>query len=239
MSNFWFRWLLVFSGMAVTQPLSFTEENYLKAIYTLSERKDSFDTSTNEIAERINTKPPTVSDMLRKLTEKKLVTYEKYKKVQLTRAGRQTAILIIRRHRLWEVFLHDKLQFTWDKVHEVAEQLEHIHSEELIARLEKYLGYPTYDPHGDPIPSANGELSHAQRIILSDVEAGNICNVVGVRDSTTPFLQYLQQLNIGIGTKIKVLERIAYDGSLTVSMKRGQQFSVSKKFADNVLVTMA
>ena len=153
--------------MAVTQPLSFTEENYLKAIYSLCERKSTFDTSTNEIAEKINTKPPTVSDMLRKLTDKKLVTYEKYKKVQLTKTGRQMAIQIIRKHRLWEVFLHDKLQFTWDKVHEVAEQLEHIHSEELISRLEKFLGYPVYDPHGDPIPSANGELTQAKRIILS------------------------------------------------------------------------
>ena len=223
--------------MAAVQPLSFTEEKYLKAIYTLSERKDSLDTSTNEIAEKINIKPPTVSDMLRKLTAKKLVTYEKYKKVQLTKTGRQIAIQIIRKHRLWEVFLHDKLQFTWDKVHEVAEQLEHIHSEELISRLEKFLGYPIYDPHGDPIPSANGELSHANRVILSEVEAGNACSVVGVKDSSSPFLQYLQQLNIGIGTKIKVIERIAYDGSLTISMKRGQQISVSKKFSDNVLVT--
>ena len=223
--------------MAAVQPLSFTEENYLKAIYTLSERKDSLDTSTNEIAEKINIKPPTVSDMLRKLTAKKLVTSEKYKKVQHTKTGRQIAIQIIRKHRLWEVFLHDKLQFTWDKVHEVAEQLEHIHSEELISRLEKFLGYPIYDPHGDPIPSANGELSHANRVILSEVEAGNACSVVGVKDSSSPFLQYLQQLNIGIGTKIKVIERIAYDGSLTISMKRGQQISVSKKFSDNVLVT--
>jgi len=217
-------------------PLTLTEENYLKAVYTLSERRNTFETSTNEIAEKISTKPPTVSDMLRKLTDKKLITYEKYKSVQLTKAGRHLAIQIIRKHRLWEVFLHDKLQFTWDKVHEVAEQLEHIHSEELISRLEKFLGYPTYDPHGDPIPSANGELSHSTRIILSDVAEGDSCHVVGVKDSTSPFLQYLQQLNIGIGTKIKVHERIAYDGSLTISMKRGQQISVSKKFADNVLV---
>jgi DtxR family transcriptional regulator, Mn-dependent transcriptional regulator len=130
------------------------------------------------------------------------------------------------------------LQFTWDKVHEVAEQLEHIHSEELIARLEKFLGHPMYDPHGDPIPSANGELTQPKRVILSEVGEGETVHVVGVKDSSTPFLQYLQQLNIGIGTKIKVMERIAYDGSLTISMRRGQQISVSKKFADNVLVAM-
>lgn len=217
--------------------LSFTEENYLKAIYSLSERKESFDTSTNEIAERIKTKPPTVSDMLRKLTEKKLVSYEKYKRVQLTKAGKQVAILIIRKHRLWEVFLHDKLHFAWDEVHEVAEQLEHIHSEELILRLEKFLGFPKYDPHGDPIPSANGELSPIQRATLSEVEEGKSYQVVGVKDSSTLFLQYLQQINVGIGTKIKVIEKIAFDGSLRISLKKNQPLTVSKKFSDNVLVT--
>lgn len=217
--------------------LSFTEENYLKAIYSLSERNESFDTSTNEIAARIKTKPPTVSDMLRKLTEKKLVSYERYKRVQLTRAGRQVAILIIRKHRLWEVFLHDKLEFAWDEVHEVAEQLEHIHSEQLILRLEKFLGFPKYDPHGDPIPSAAGELKELQRITLSEAEEGKSCQVVGVKDSSTLFLQYLQQVNIGIGTKIKLIEKIGFDGSLVINLKKDQQLTVSKKFADNLLVT--
>ncbi|HEX6191778.1 MAG TPA: metal-dependent transcriptional regulator [Chitinophagaceae bacterium] len=217
--------------------LSYTEENYLKAIYSLSERNESFDTATTEIADRIKTKPPTVSDMLRKLTEKKLVSYEKYKRVQLTKAGRQVAILIIRKHRLWEVFLHDKLGFAWDEVHEVAEQLEHIQSEELILRLEKFLGFPKYDPHGDPIPSANGELSQAKRTILSEVEEGKTCQVVGVKDSSTLFLQYLQQINVGIGTRIKVIDKIPFDGSLKISLRKNEELSVSKKFSDNVLVT--
>ena len=216
--------------------LSFTEENYLKAIYTLSERNQAFDTSTNEIAEKINTKPPTVSDMLRKLTAKKLITYEKYKRVQLTKTGKQAAIFIIRKHRLWEVFLNDKLQFAWDEVHEVAEQLEHIHSEELIMRLEKYLGFPKHDPHGDPIPSSTGELQQTQRVSLSDIPEGQNCQVVGVKDSSPIFLQYLQQVNIGLGTKIKVHEKIAFDGSLVISLKKGEHISVSKKFGDNVLV---
>lgn len=224
--------------MVTTPPLlSYTEENYLKAIYALSERRELFETSTNEIAERINTKPPTVSDMVRKLAQKKFVTFEKYKKVQLTKSGKQAAIHIIRKHRLWEVFLHEKLQFAWDEVHDVAEQLEHIHSEELILRLEKFLGFPKSDPHGDPIPSANGELSKSMSTILFDVQAGKTCQVVGVKDSTSPFLQYLQQLNIAIGTKIKVLEKIAFDGSVTISLKKGQQLSVSKKFSENLLVT--
>jgi len=223
-------------GMKAMQ-LSFTEENYLKAIYSLSERNESFDTSTSEIAERIKTKPPTVSDMFRKLTEKKLISYQKYKRVQLTKFGKQVAILIIRKHRLWEVFLHDKLQFAWDEVHEVAEQLEHIHSEELIQRLEKFLGFPKYDPHGDPIPSANGELRPVQRTTLSDAEADNNYQVVGVKDSSNVFLQYLQKMNVGIGTKIKVIEKISFDGSMIISLKKNQQVSVSKKFSDNVLVT--
>ncbi len=218
--------------------LSFTEENYLKAIYTLSERNQAFDTSTNEIAERIKTKPPTVSDMLRKLTVKKLISYEKYKRVQLTKTGKQVAILVIRKHRLWEVFLNDKLHFAWDEVHDVAEQLEHIHSEELIMRLEKYLGFPKYDPHGDPIPSATGELYQTKRILLSDIPEGQNCHVVGVIDSSTLFLQYLQQVNISLGTKIKVLEKIAFDSSLVISLKKGEQISVSKKFSDNVHVSL-
>lgn len=217
--------------------LSQTEENYIKAIYSLSERGDNFETSTNEIALKINTKPPTVSDMLRKLTTKKLVTYQKYKKVQLTNTGRQVAIQIIRKHRLWEVFLHDKLNFTWDEVHEVAEQLEHIHSEKLTERLEKFLGFPKYDPHGDPIPTANGELKGPKRFMLSEIATGTTCHVVGVKDSSTDFLLYLRQMNVGIGSHIKVVEKIAFDQSLIVSFKKGHQATVSRKFADNVLVT--
>jgi DtxR family Mn-dependent transcriptional regulator len=217
--------------------LSQTEENYLKAIYTLSERSETNDTATNEIAERIQTKPPTVSDMLKKLTVKKLVTYEKYKRVQLTNQGKKLAILIIRKHRLWETFLHDKLHFSWDEVHEVAEQLEHIQSEKLTERLDQYLGFPKYDPHGDPIPTAAGELRDLKRYMLSAIEMGATCQVVGVKDSSSSFLQYLEQINVGIGTKIKVLEKIAFDQSLVVTFKKGQQTTVSKKFADNVLVT--
>lgn len=223
--------------MAAIPTLSFTEENYLKAIYTLTEKSDSKDTSTTVIAERMQTKPPTVSDMLRKLKAKKLVTYEKYKKVVLSKGGKQLAIQVIRKHRLWETFLHDKLKFNWDEVHEVAEELEHIHSEKLTLRLEEYLGFPKYDPHGDPIPNANGEIGELKRSLLSEIEVGANCQLVGVKDSTSDFLQYLQHIEVGIGTKIKVIERFAFDNSLVVSFKKGQQTTVSKKFADNVLVT--
>jgi DtxR family Mn-dependent transcriptional regulator len=217
--------------------LSQTEENYLKAIYTLSLRNEFFDTSTNEIAERIKTKPPTVSDMLRKLTAKDLVQYEKYKRVQLTKLGQRLVIQIIRKHRLWETFLQEKLHFSWDEVHEVAEQLEHIHSDKLIERLDAFLEFPKFDPHGDPIPSATGEISEIKSIQLSKIEPGKGCQVVGVKDSTSEFLKYLQQMNIGIGTRIRVIEKIPFDHSLVISLKKGQQTSVSEKFANNVLVT--
>lgn len=218
--------------------LSFTEENYVKAIYSLTEKNPTAETSTSLIAEKLHTKPPTVSDMLRKLAEKKLISYEKYKKVALTKAGKQVAVLIVRKHRLWEVFLHDKLQFAWDEIHEIAEQLEHIHSEELISRLEKFLDYPQFDPHGDPIPSANGELRTLKRIPLSEAEINKIHLVVGVNDSSPAFLQYLQQVNVGIGSKVKVLEKITFDGSLVLSLPKQVTISVSKKFGDSLMVTL-
>lgn len=155
----------------------------------------------------------------------------------MTKTGKQVAIQIIRKHRLWEVFLHSKLNFSWDEVHEVAEQLEHIHSEKLTQRLEEYLGFPHYDPHGDPIPSANGELKEPKRFMLSEIGVGYTCQVVGVKDSSTDFLQYLRQMDVGIGTKVKIIEKIAFDNSLVVSFKKGRESTVSKKFADNVLVT--
>jgi len=220
---------------------SSTVENYIKAIYQgqVSLTDGARLVPMGQVAAALGVTPGTATTMVKALAESGLAEYEPYSGVRLSSAGERLAALVLRRHRLVELFLVQVLGMSWDEVHDDAEQLEHVVSERLIERIDEMLGHPSHDPHGDPIPSANGELSHAQRIILSDVEAGNICNVVGVRDSTTPFLQYLQQLNIGIGTKIKVIERIAYDGSLTVSMKRGQQFSVSKKFADNVLVTMA
>lgn len=226
------------SAMKSATLLSFTEENYLKAIYSLTQRHGSPETSTSHIAEQLSTKPSTVTDMLRKLADKKLIAYEKYRKIELTKSGKQLAILVIRKHRLWEVFLHEKLQFGWDEVHEIAEQLEHIQSEELITRLEKFLGFPKFDPHGDPIPSATGELQAGQRITLSDVQINKSCEVVGVNDSSAVFLKYLQQVDIGIGTIIKVLEKFSFDGSITISLDRKVKISVSKKFADNLMVVL-
>lgn len=215
---------------------SFTEENYLKAIYKFQNENKRI-VSNSDISQELMIQSASVTDMLKKMAKKKLINYEKSKGVALTEKGKQVAIKTIRKHRLWELFLVKKLQFGWEEVHDIAEQLEHIHSEELINRLDAYLGHPKTDPHGDPIPSLNGELSEVQRTTLSDVDDRKSCQVVGVKDSSTLFLQYLQQINIGIGTKIKVVERFAFDGSIVIKLKKGEQLSVSKKFADNVLVT--
>ena len=215
---------------------SFTEENYLKAIHKL-EKSSAGPVTNSELSKALNIQSASVTDMLKKMARKRLIHYEKSKGVTLTERGNKVAVNIIRKHRIWELFLVEKLEFGWDEVHEIAEQLEHIQSEELINRLDAFLGHPKTDPHGDPIPSANGEFREIPRTKLSEVENGRNCLVVGVRDSSTVFLQYLQQMNIGIGTRIRVIDRFAFDESLVISLKKGQQISVSKKFADNVLIT--
>lgn len=215
---------------------SFTEENYLKAIFKL-QRDNAVPVSNSDLSKQLEIQSASVTDMLKKMAKKKLIHYEKSKGVRLTEKGKEVAISIVRKHRIWEFFLVQKLDFGWEEVHDIAEQLEHIQSEELINRLDAYLGHPKADPHGDPIPSVNGELSHVQRTSLSEVGEKKSCHVVGVKDSSSLFLQYLQQVNIGIGTKIKIIERFAFDGSVIIKLKKGEQISVSKKFADNVLVT--
>lgn len=215
--------------------LSLTEENYIKIIYTLIAHNEEKGASTNDIAELSQTKPSSVTDMLKKLSEKQLISYEKYKSVSLTAEGSLQALRIIRKHRLWEVFLHETLQFSWDKVHEVAEQLEHIQSTELIEKLDAFLGFPGFDPHGDPIPNAKGDFRVQKKIFLAKVKAGKTCKIVAVKDSSSTFLQYLQKLNIGIGTRIKVLEKMDFDESILIQTP-DQQITVSKKFADNLYV---
>lgn len=217
------------------QDLSYTEENYLKAIYHLASESEENGTSTSSIAQFIDLKPATVTDMLRKLKAKKLIDYKKYGKVRLTDEGRGVALHIIRKHRLWEVFLYEKLGFSWDEVHEVAEQLEHIKSPKLINSLEKFLGYPEYDPHGDPIPSKEGEIKVRPKKPLSEMEAGANCRIVNVKDTSAVFLQYLMQLEIGLSTQIEVLEKVSFDNSMRIRVGE-KELSVSEKFAENVLV---
>ena len=216
-----------------TQTLS--EENYLKVIYHLGKDAKT-KISPTAIAEALNNNPASVVDMLKKLVDKKLIQYEKAKGVKLTEKGKKIALLIVRKHRLWEVFLLEKLEYSWDEVHEIAEQLEHIHNPQLADKLDKFLGFPQFDPHGDPIPKANGEMAEIYKTILSEVAEGNTCQVVGVKDTSSSFLQYLKKLDIGIGTKITLVEKITFDNSVIITIKNGPKTTVSKIFADNLLV---
>ncbi|UAB81836.1 metal-dependent transcriptional regulator [Marixanthomonas sp. SCSIO 43207] len=213
---------------------SLSEENYLKAIYHL-EKIAATGVATNAIAEQMETKPSSVTDMIKRLSDKELVNYVKYQGVTLTENGKKTALTIIRKHRLWEVFLVDKLNFHWDEVHEIAEQLEHIHSEELITRLDKFLGEPDFDPHGDPIPDKDGNIKRTEKKLLSDLDKnqGGVC--VGVKESSPEFLQYLDKKKITIGTKIKVLGKEFFDGSMVILVGKDQYF-ISKKTAENLYV---
>lgn len=215
--------------------ISQTEENYLKAIFKISEKEDK-PASTNAISTEIQTSAASVTDMLKRLSEKELLHYEKYKGVTLTDKGNQIATELIRKHRLWEVFLVDKLDFSWDEVHEMAEQLEHIKSKELVERLDEFLGKPKFDPHGDPIPDANGNFTFRKQVLLADMAPGNEGVVVGVQDHTTAFLQYLDRLELVLGVAIKVLERFEYDESVKILLKGQKEQILSKKVCQNLFV---
>jgi DtxR family Mn-dependent transcriptional regulator len=211
-----------------------TEENYLKAIYHLSQKKES-GVSTNAIAQKIDAKASSVTDMLKKLAEKNLLTYIKYKGVTLTEKGRLTAIDIIRKHRLWEVFLVDKLNFSWDEVHDVAEQLEHIKSQKLINELDAFLDFPTHDPHGDPIPDKEGQIKRTNKIVLSKAELNETYTCVGVLDSSSDFLKYLDKHHIKIGSELRIKEKEEFDQSLTIQI-RDKVMTMSKAITSNIYV---
>lgn len=214
--------------------LSITEENYLKAIFKLSE-KNRKNISTNNIAAETKTSAASVSDMIRKLSEKKLVHYEKYHGVQLTDKGKKNAVGLIRRHRLWEVFLVEKLNFTWDQIHDIAEELEHVSSPLLISRLNEFLGSPKFDPHGDPIPDENGKIVYHEETTLDQLQENEKAVIVGVADQSTSFLQYLDQQQLQIYNKLEVLEHHGYDNSKTISIKNKKIF-LSEKVAKNLVV---
>ncbi len=215
--------------------LSFAEENYLKAIYHLSSGGQN-QVNTNAIAERLNTKPASVSDMIRKLSEKSVITYLKYLGVNITELGEKRALWVIRKHRLWEVFLVEKLNFHWDEVHEIAEQLEHIHSSLLVSRLDEFLEYPKFDPHGDPIPNEDGIISSKPRIILSELAKEATSHLVSMKDTGVVFLNYLDRIDLKIGAKITVIDTIEFDGSLEIRTDGDRVLSISKQVADNLLV---
>jgi DtxR family Mn-dependent transcriptional regulator len=215
--------------------LSYTEENYIKALFKISFDIGMEGVGTNELATALAVKPATANDMLKKLKEKELVDYKKYGKISLTNTGKKKAIDVLRKHRLWETFLYEKLEFSWDEVHELAEQLEHIQSEKLVDKLDKFLEYPEFDPHGDPIPNKKGEFKVQFKKTLSDVAVGSSCKMVAVKDNSTSFLQYVVKVGLGINNEIFVLSKQEYD-AITVIEVNGIKSSVSQKFAENIFV---
>ncbi len=213
---------------------SFTEENYLKIIYHLSGQDTAV--QTNAIAEKMQTRAASVTDMLKKLAEKELVHYVRYQGVHLTQKGRAAAIDIIRKHRLWEVFLVEKLQFKWDEVHEVAEELEHIRSTRLIERLDAFLGFPKVDPHGDPIPDQHGRFSSLPFITLTQLTNGETGTITGVSDHSSVFLKYLEKLQLTLGQALKVIDVMDFDGSVELLVCE-QSIHISKEVAKHILIT--
>jgi len=213
-----------------------TEENYLKAICNLSDQRNTV-VSTNSIAEQLQTKASSVTDMLKKLSDKKLINYEKYQGVTLTTAGTKVALKIIRKHRLWEVFLVEQLKFKWDEVHDIAEQLEHVVSPELVNRLDKYLDYPKFDPHGDPIPDKKGVFSNRKEFSLADLKSKDKGIIVGVNDSSVAFLQYLEEKKLLLGTTVMMIEKFKYDKSISIEMNGKTAVTISNKVARNINIS--
>jgi DtxR family transcriptional regulator, Mn-dependent transcriptional regulator len=216
--------------------LSFTEENYLKAIYRLSEGGTK-SVLTNAIAEAMNTKAASVTDMLKKLSGKSLISYEKYYGVKITKGGRSAALMVVRKHRLWETFLVEKLNFNWDEVHDVAEQLEHIQSPLLIEKLDSFLGYPSVDPHGHPIPDKHGKIQEVKHIPLSELQLKKKTHIRSVKNGSPAFLQYLSKIGIYIGAGVIILEKVEFDGSLEVMIDGKKKAFISRDAAVNLLVT--
>jgi len=214
--------------------LSQTEENYLKAIFSLSITVSKA-VSTNSIAEKLETKASSVTDMIKKLSDKKLVDYKKYQGVSLTSEGKTIAVRVIRKHRLWEVFLVKHLDFSWDEVHEVAEQLEHVKSTKLTLQLDAYLEFPTHDPHGDPIPDENGNIAHHMDVMLSSIDEKEKCIVMGVKDSSATFLKYLDSSGIKLGSIVFVLSKEVFDNSMQIQIEN-RKMSISHQISKNLFV---
>jgi DtxR family Mn-dependent transcriptional regulator len=213
---------------------TFSEENYLKAIYHLELDSDK-GISTNAIAEKLQTKASSVTDMIKKLSDKNVLVYKKYKGVTLTDLGNKIAANVVRKHRLWEVFLVEKLNFSWDEVHEVAEQLEHIKSPKLINQLDAFLGFPTHDPHGDPIPDKEGNVNTIEKSLLATLSKNESGICVGVDDSSSEFLQFLDKKNITLGKQITILEKEEFDDSVSILID-DRKLSISKKIANNLYI---
>jgi DtxR family Mn-dependent transcriptional regulator len=215
---------------------STSEENYIKAIYRLQRQEGTV--TTNELANELKTKPASVTDMMKKLKIKKLLHYQPYQGFRLTQEGSKVALGIIRRHRLWEYFLAEKLKFTWDEVHEVAEDLEHVSSKKLIDKLDEFLGFPRVDPHGDPIPDANGKMEPSKKIPLTELPTGTPAVVSNIKDQSNAILDLLEHKKINIGARLEVKKKFEFDESLEIKIGRQPAFTISKQLAENIYVQL-
>jgi DtxR family transcriptional regulator, Mn-dependent transcriptional regulator len=211
-----------------------SKENYLKAVFHL--QHDQLSVSTNALADALQTKPASVTDMLKKLKEQKLLQYEKYKGVKLTSEGRKVAIHIIRKHRLWEFFLVEKLGFGWEEVHEIAEEMEHITSKKLIDRLDEFLNFPQTDPHGDPIPDMQGRMPVSHNITLSEVPLHAMAEVTSISNQSAELMELLKHKQIKIGTRLEVKKKFLYDHSLEIKIRNHPAFTISGELAKCLFV---
>lgn len=212
---------------------STSEENYLKTIFHLQTKEDNV--STNELAEKLQAKPASITDMMKKLKTRKLVNYQPYQGFRLTPEGKKVALSIIRRHRLWEYFLAEKLKFTWDEVHEIAEQMEHVSSKKLIDKLDEYLGYPKFDPHGDPIPDTNGKMETGKQVNLSDLPVDKPAKVCFIANQTELLMEHLNEKKMNIGVSIVVKRKFSYDDSLEIKLDN-KVLTISDQLAKNIFV---
>jgi DtxR family Mn-dependent transcriptional regulator len=213
---------------------STSEENYIKAIYRLQRQEGTV--TTNELANELRTKPASVTDMMKKLKTKKMIHYQPYQGFRLTQEGSKVALGIIRRHRLWEFFLAEKLKFSWDEVHEVAEDLEHVSNKKLIDKLDEFLGFPRVDPHGDPIPDAQGRIDTARKICLTDLTENTPAVVSNVKDQSSSILELLEHKKIAIGTRVEIKKKFEFDDSMEIRIGRQPSFTISKQLAENIFV---
>ncbi len=214
--------------------LSTSEENYIKSIYYLQQGFDSV--TTNALADHIKNKPASVTDMLKKLQLKNLLNYHPYKGFRLSKEGNKAALNVIRRHRLWEYFLVNQLHFSWEEVHEVAEQLEHVTSNKLIDKLDWFLGFPKFDPHGDPIPDNSGKISQRQQMPLLSLPLNTVAIITSVQNQSSDLLAFLSNQKINIGTRLEVKQKQSFDNSLEVKIKNRQSFNVSEQVATAIQV---
>jgi DtxR family Mn-dependent transcriptional regulator len=213
---------------------SASEENYLKTIFHLQTRDSNV--TTNELAERLHTRPASITDMMKKLKSRKLVNYQPYQGFRLTPEGKKAALNIIRRHRLWEYFLAAKLKFNWDEVHEVAEQLEHVSNKKLIDKLDEYLAYPKFDPHGDPIPDTNGKMETSKQISLAELHPNKPARICYVANQSELLLEHLQEKKIKIGASVIVKRKFTYDDSLEIKLDNKPPLTISGRLAKNIFV---